>query len=100
MNDTKHGEKTMTTTKIASGIYFLHPAGSCWIAARFQGGRCVDTASQSDQGTHEAANDSWAGVAPSVNDEALLNPLADQIIREVMGDDVAAPAQVVVTRAE
>jgi len=50
------------------GIYFLHSEGCGWIAARFEDGELVAAAYEGDAGTHQAANDTWAGVVPRDTD--------------------------------
>jgi hypothetical protein len=79
--------KMTSTTKIANGVYFLHPDGSAWIAAQFAGGKCVGMAYESDAGTHQAANDSWGGVVPSADDNDVGIEQAEAIIRECMSEE-------------
>lgn len=86
-----------TTTKIADGIYFLHPDGSCWIGADYRNGRCVGRIEESNAATHAAAGDRYAGIVPSDIDEDIDLETAEAIIRDVMGEDTD-PYCVVVQR--
>lgn len=79
----------MTTTTIPNGIYFLHPDGSAWLAARYRG-RLIDWTEEACAETHAAARDSWAGIVPSDEDEEIDPDVAMAIIREVMGADTCA----------
>jgi len=84
-------------TSIHDGVYFLHPEGSGWIAAKFRGGQMIDRTEESNAATHAAARDSWAGVVPGDYDTDVTTGIADDIVRSVMGDEVDA-SMVVVTK--
>ncbi len=56
---------------IPDGIYFVQGDGCAWTAVKFRGGREVGSTEESCVGTHLAANDSWAGVVPSGDDELV-----------------------------
>jgi len=84
------------TTKIEDAIYFLHPEGGSWIAARFRSGHLISQTQECNAATHAAANDFWADVVPSGDDAEIGGAVAEAIVREVMGDEVD-PALVVVT---
>jgi len=83
---------------MTDGIYFLHPEGSGWIAARFKDGQLVDTAEQFDAETHRAANDRWAGCVPSEDDTEVHGRTGEDIIVQVLGSEVF-PEMVVVTKS-
>ena len=87
-----------TKTTIEDGTYFLHPEGSCWIAAQFRNGRAIGYAEESNASTHAAAGDSWGGVVPSDTDVDVEPYEADMIVSAVMGEDTD-PTMVVVQRA-
>ena len=87
----------MTTETITSGVYFLHPEGSGWIAAEFDGGRVIDRTEESNADTHAAARDSWADVVPSDDDTEVDGDLAAAIVAAVMGGGTDA-SMVAVTR--
>ena len=78
-----------TNNSTISGIYFLQPEGSAWIAARFSEGNLVGMAFEADLGTHKAAKDAWESIAPSETD-MLVDDEDDceYIVRAVMGDEV------------
>jgi len=66
----------MNTTKrsgnaIPDGTYFVEPDGYAWAAVRFDGGKIVARTAECNASTHDAANDEWAGVRPSDDDELL-----------------------------
>lgn len=83
---------------VPDGLYFLHPEGSAWIAARFKDDELVATACEADAGTHQAANDTWAGIVPQDTDVELDDEdSCKEIILQVMGEDTF-PEMVVVTK--
>lgn len=82
---------------ISDGLYFLHSEGGCWVGARFRGGKLRGVTSEDVQATHDAANDSWSGVAPSDDDAATDRGTAEAVVAAVMPD--CDPQRVVVTRA-
>lgn len=84
-------------TRIQDGIYFLHPEGSCWIAAQFRCGRMVDQTEEANADTHWAAKDRWSGVIPRDDHAECDQDESAAIVREVMGEDVDAD-MVIVTR--
>lgn len=71
---------------IPDGIYFIHPDGCGWSACEFSGGEVIGGCDQSEAGTHAAARDAWAGVAPSESDELL------DIADEQLSIDIALAA--------
>ena len=86
-----------TETKIPNGTYYLHPDGSCWIAAIYRDGRHIAGSDQATQSTHDTARDSLADLGPDDSDEEVEGDLALAIIRDVMGENVY-PECVTVTR--
>ena len=56
---------------IPDGIYFVQGDGCAWTAHRFAAGKQVGYTEEALAATHEAARDSWAGIAPSDDDELL-----------------------------
>lgn len=89
-----------TTIKIADGIYFLHPEGSCWIGAEYRRNRCVGRIEQSNAETHTAAGDQYAGIVPSEADEDVDPVTAEAIIRDVMDKDTRVEMVIVQRAAE
>lgn len=79
---------------IPDGIYFFHPEGGAWIAARYRGGCMVARTEEAMAATHAACNDDWAGIVPSDDDEEV-----DADIAAAMIDDDIDASMVVVTRA-
>ena len=85
-------------TVITDGMYFLHPADECWRVAEYRGGEYRGGIEESLAATHAAANDQWAGIIPSEDDEEIGGDEAEKIIRDVLGEDAHVDL-VVVTRA-
>ena len=61
------------------GDYLLYPEGSDWEAIRVRDGRVVTTSSAAVRGTHAAAGDDLADLAPSDADQEIAGPVADAV---------------------
>lgn len=81
-----------------NGLFFIHPEGSSWIAAKFSDGELVDTVYEADAGTHQAANDSWAWIVPGEDDLEVDADPGDEIVGLVLGEDTDR-SMVTVTRS-
>lgn len=88
----------LEAAEIIDGMYFLHPEGSCWIGAEYRNGLYIGRIEQSNAATHAAARDHYAGTVPSETDEEVSLPVAEAIVRDVMGEDTD-PHMVVVTKS-
>ena len=70
MSDTYDTTKA-SGNRIPDGIYFVAGEGSAWTAWRFRDGEIVGGTEEANAETHRTANDSWAGIVPSEDDDLL-----------------------------
>ncbi len=92
-------EDCMTAKRtIPDGVYFLHPDGSTWIAARYRSGHFVGQTEECLSQTHASARDRWSLVGPKVSDQIVDEEISELVIADVMPGSV--PDCIVVTRAE
>ena len=77
--------------EIEGGLYFIQPEGSDWIAIRIIGNEIAGMTCGADLQTHNAANDMWAEIEPSDDDETVDGDEAETIVRKyavLIGQDI------------